>query len=569
MRIAPPAFLGLVLLGALPAQNQTPTVNSAPRALLTAKPTTGAVRLFLGDVFRDADLLLLTGTQARVNTPLGAINIELFDHGAPRTVANFLSYVSAGRYANVVWHRKTNSANPFVQTIDTGAYLFSGGSFSNVPAFAPLANEFAAPNLRGTVAMNRPTGNPNGATSAWFVNRGNNNVLLDVFEGGFTVFGQVIEGGMTVVDNIFALPTGNLGTDRELMPLRNFAGGTPTSANFVFLEAVVTGPKFVVTASSSDPNIASIVSPAAASNFTTTLSFGPNSGPAVITLTGTDFNGASVQTTFNVNVSAAPAQTNLANISTRARVGTGDNVLIGGFVVRDNPKRVLVRALGPSLAAFGVQGALSDPTIDLNAAGGGVVASNDNWRTTQEADIQSTGFAPTNNLDSALIATLPVGSYTPIVRGVGGAQGVAIVEVYELAVNEAPRLINLSSRGRVGVNDDVMIGGFVINGSTPKRVLIRAAGPSLTPFGVADALADPRLEINASGIVLAENDDWRLASGGGANPSEAAIMASGFQPANDKEAAVIATLAPGSYTAIVRGVGNTQGVAIIEVYDLD
>ncbi|MBS0657417.1 MAG: peptidylprolyl isomerase [Verrucomicrobia bacterium] len=567
MKIAPPAVLLLLAVASLSAQNQTPTVNATPRAL-TARPGTGAVRLFLGDVFRDADLQSLSGTQARVSTPLGAINLELFDRTAPRTVTNFLGYVSAGRYGNVVWHRRTNSANPFVQTIDTGAYAFSGGSFAAVPAFAPLANEFGASNVRGTVAMNRPTGSPDGATSAWFINRGDNQTLLDAFEGGFTVFGRVIEGGMTVVDNIFALPTGNLGTDRELMPLRNFAGGTPTSANFVFLDAIATGPKFVVSASSSDPNIAALASPAAAADFSSTLTFGPNSGTAQITLTGTDFNGAFAQTSFSVTVGNAPAQTNLANISTRARVGTGENVLIGGFVVRDNAKQVLVRALGPSLTAFGVQGALANPQIELRS-GGSVVATNDDWRATQQAAIQASGFAPANDLDAALIATLPPGSYTPIVSGVGGAAGVAIVEVYELAVNEAPRLINLSSRGRVGTGEDVMIGGFVINGSTPKRVLVRAAGPSLTPFGVAGALADPKLELFAGANFLAGNDDWRLASGGGANPDLAAIQASGFAPANDKESAVLLTLAPGAYTAIVRGVGETAGVAIIEVYDLD
>lgn len=567
MRLAPPLLLVLVSAVSAPAQNQAPTVNAAPRAL-TARPTTGATRLFLGDVFRDADLQSLGGTQARVGTALGAINVELFDRTAPRTVANFLNYVSAGRYGNVVWHRRTNSANPFVQTIDTGAYAFGSGSFSAVPAFAPLANEFGASNVRGTVAMNRPTGSPDGATSAWFVNRGDNQALLDGFEGGFTVFGRVIEGGMTVVDNIFALPTGNLGFDRELMPLRNFSGGTPTSANFVFLDAIATGPKFVVGASSSDPNIASLASPAAAADFGATLTFGPASGTAQITLTGTDFNGAFAQTSFSVTVSNAPAQTNLANISTRARVGTGENVLIGGFVVRDNPKQVLVRALGPSLTAFGVQGALSNPQIELRS-GSSTVASNDDWRSTQQAAIQASGFAPGNDLDAALITTLQPGSYTPIVSGVGGATGVAIVEVYELAVNEAPRLINLSSRGRVGTGEDVMIGGFVINGSTPKRVVVRAAGPSLTPFGVTGALADPKLELFAGANLLATNDDWRLSPAGGANPDQAAIQASGFAPANDKESACLLTLAPGAYTAIVRGVGETAGVAIVEVYDLD
>ena len=212
------------------------------------------------------------------------------------------------------------------------------------------------------------------------------------------------------------------------------------------------------------------------------------------------------------------ATTKLLNISTRLRVLTGDNALIGGFIVTGNaPKRVIVRAIGPSLTNFGIPGALADPTLELHGPGAFVTITNNNWRDTQETEIEATGLAPSNNLESAIVAMLPPGAYTAVVRGNNGGTGVGLVEAYDLAPAADAQLANISTRGFVDSGDNVMIGGFILgNGSANARVLIRAIGPSLTAFGVPNALADPTLELhNNNGDIIAANDDWRGHPAGG------------------------------------------------------
>ena len=192
----------------------------------------------------------------------------------------------------------------------------------------------------------------------------------------------------------------------------------------------------------------------------------------------------------------------LVNLSTRARVETGDGVMIGGFVVNGSaPKRILVRVLGPSLAAVGVAGTLSNPSVEVFNSAGALVASNDNWQDKQAASIQATLLAPSNSLEAAIFfgdssgpyAALAPGAYTAVVRGVGNSAGVAIVEAYDLDVGSAPRLINLSTRARAGTGDNVIIGGFVTRQGV-SRVLVRALGPSLAS-AVPGALADTKLTI--------------------------------------------------------------------------
>lgn len=257
--------------------------------------------------------------------------------------------------------------------------------------------------------------------------------------------------------------------------------------------------------------------------------------------------------------SATPA-TILGNISTRGRVETGDNVLIGGFIVSGTqPKRVLLRAVGPSVP---VAGALANPILELNA--GGLVISNDNWRTGgQEAEIIATGLAPGNDLESAIVATLPANDsvYTAVVRGVNDGTGVGLVEVYDLDRAVDSKLANISTRGLVQTGDNVMIAGTIVLGQAPERVLVRAIGPSLT---VPGKLADPTLELrDGNGALIRANDNWR-------SDQEIEIIATGIPPADDLESAIVEILSAGGapYTAIVRGVNNTSGVALVEVYAL-
>ncbi len=255
-------------------------------------------------------------------------------------------------------------------------------------------------------------------------------------------------------------------------------------------------------------------------------------------------------------ISAAPT---LSNISTRGQVRTADNVMIGGFIISGStPKTVLIRARGPSLTPFGVVGALANPTVSLYS-GATALATNDNWGSAANAaDITATGLAPTNSFESAILTTLPPGPYTAIVSGVGSTSGVGIVEVLEID-NPASPLSNISTRGRVETGASVLIGGFVISGTTPKTVLIRARGPSLTPFGVVGALANPMMSLYSGSTVLASNDDW------GTAVNAADITATGLAPTNALESAILTTLPPGAYTVIVQGVGGTSGVGIVEV----
>ena len=224
---------------------------------------------------------------------------------------------------------------------------------------------------------------------------------------------------------------------------------------------------------------------------------------------------------------------------------------------------MIVRAIGPSLTNFGIPGALADPALELHGPGAFVTITNDNWRDTQETEIEATGLAPSNNLESAIVAMLPPGAYTAVVRGNNGGTGVGLVEAYDLEPAADAQLANISTRGFVDSGDNVMIGGFILgNGSANARVLIRAIGPSLTAFGVPDALADPTLELhNNNGDIIAANDDWR-------DTQQAEIEATGIPPSDDRESAIVQTLAPGAYTAIVRGKNNTTGVALVEAYRL-
>ncbi len=267
-------------------------------------------------------------------------------------------------------------------------------------------------------------------------------------------------------------------------------------------------------------------------------------------------------------VAMAPNPPTLLNISTRANVLTGDNVLIGGFIVTGNaPKKVLLRAIGPSLTPFGVSDALADPVLELHKPDGTVV-TNDNWKDTQESEIEATNIAPSNNLESAILVTLdPVdpavpgsGAYTAIVKGTNDGTGVALVEAYDLDEGADSQLANISTRGFVQGGDNVMIGGVII-GST-SDVLVRAIGPELTQYGISNALEDTTLELHdRDGALITSNDDWK-------DSQQTEIEATGIPPSDDRESAVLMTLQPSSYTAIVRGKNNTTGVALVEVYKI-
>ena len=257
------------------------------------------------------------------------------------------------------------------------------------------------------------------------------------------------------------------------------------------------------------------------------------------------------------------------NISTRARVLTGENIMIGGFIVTGNDaKRVIIRGLGPSLVAAGVPGPLQDPMLQLLTDNDVVVAQNNDWRETQQAEIEATGIPPSDNRESAIVQTLPPGNYTAAISGKSGTTGNALVEVYDLATGSNSKLANISTRSFVDQGEQVMIGGLIIgggegtNGAGSARVVLRGIGPSLAQQGVNGALQDPELLLfDGNGSVIQANDNWRQTQQG-------EIQALNLAPNDDREAALVASLPRGNYTAIVRGRDGTTGVALVEAYNV-
>jgi hypothetical protein len=263
-------------------------------------------------------------------------------------------------------------------------------------------------------------------------------------------------------------------------------------------------------------------------------------------------------------------------------VQTGDNVMIGGFIVEGSePKRVIIRAIGPELSQYGVPDVLADPTLELHDGSGALIASNDSWLHTiiggiitsdQVREIQSSGHAPRDARESAIIAELPPGNYTAIVRGVNNTMGVALAEVYDLSPESTSILANVSTRALVEIGDNAMIGGFIVQGTQPKRVILRAIGPDLSRYGVPNVLPDPTLELHdGTGALVASNDNWQHTIIGGIITADQVrdIRSSGYAPRDPRESAIIADLPPGNYTGIVRDKNIIIGVALVEVYDLD
>ena len=248
----------------------------------------------------------------------------------------------------------------------------------------------------------------------------------------------------------------------------------------------------------------------------------------------------------------------LANISTRLAVGGGDNVLIAGFIITGSEqKKVMIRALGPLLP---VNENLPDPTLELHDSSGALMATNDNWRDTQEGELKATTISPANDYDSSIVQSLAPGAYTAVVAGKGGTTGVGLVEVYDLDSTADSKLANIATRGGVDQGDNVLIAGTIIVGNGTTTVLFRALGPST---GIPNRLQDPTLELyNGQGGVVATNDNWQ-------DTQKDAIQQTTIPPGNPNESAIIQSLAPGAYTAIVRGKNNTTGVGVIEAYQIN
>ncbi|MBA3963786.1 MAG: heme-binding protein [Chthoniobacterales bacterium] len=269
-----------------------------------------------------------------------------------------------------------------------------------------------------------------------------------------------------------------------------------------------------------------------------------------------------LDTTILASPHAITLSEGLVNISTRMKVGTGESQAIAGFIISGNAAKTLVlRALGPSLAQFGLGGVLANPALEIHDHTGALVASNQDWQSTQMSAITETGLAPENEAEAALKITLPPGTYTAVMSGENGGTGVGLVEVYDLSTSSDSKLANISTRGFVAPNDDAMIGGFIVGGESGcSKIVTRALGPSLATLGVSGALADPNLELrDADGAVVMANDNW-------GETQAPDLETEALAPSDPREAATLSWLPVGPYTVVVQGTAGASGVGLIEVY---
>ena len=563
------------------AQTVPPTVNSQI-ADITQYAGAPARSIDLTSVFSDPDVT----DAVRFATDLGNLDIALLGGQKPITVANFLRYVDEGRYFKPDPNLNNQLAPSFVHRVYPG-FIIEGGQWLSTVApdghlqptalgvLAPIQNEAGISNKRGTIAMDQVGSDQNSATSEWFINLADNagaphNLDIrdcastpngQVCRGPYTVFGRIGNNTMSVADDIAAVPWYNFSGAHpsfEHLPLRDYMGGAVILNNIVAIPAISHIPVLNLSASSDNANAAVTI------NGTKLLVTGNNVGTAHITVTATDLDGASVSQQFTVNVLAAPGRP--VNLSTRMQVGTGDNALIAGFIMRGAAaKRLAIRGIGPST---GLPNRLSNPTLELHDSTGATIATNDNWGTApNKQDIIDLGLAPVSPNESVILTTVPSNAngvaYTAILRGVNNTTGLGVVEVYDVDSGPGSTLLNISTRGQVGADPNALIAGFIMGGTESKQLLIRAIGPSLAAFGISNTLVDPTLELrNQNGGLIDSNDDW------GSSAQKAQIQSSGLAPTNAKESAVLQTLAAGQYTALVHGANGGTGIGSVEVYQL-
>jgi hypothetical protein len=284
-----------------------------------------------------------------------------------------------------------------------------------------------------------------------------------------------------------------------------------------------------------------------------------------------------IQVTITPLATGGP--TRLLNLSGRAAVGPGEGALIAGVVVGSPGARLLVRGVGPALAGFGVDQPLSNPVLRLQAADGIVLAANDNWGDVPDpaalAAVMTAAGAfpfPVGSADAALVIDVPAGSYTAVVEGIAGATGIALAEIYEVTGGDAPggRLVNLSTRARLGRDAAGIVGGFVVHGPNPERFLLRAVGSRLAEFGIGNPAVDPSIELYRGGEVIAVNPRWQLVNDA-AEVAGAGTAAGAFPLLpGSTDAALVVTLEPGAYTvqAVEGGVTPADGVGLVEIYRL-
>jgi uncharacterized repeat protein (TIGR02543 family) len=594
----------LDVLAVLTNLSSGPSTNLALRndgtgALTLLTSFTGNTRVAVGNVDGDADRDVLTDTTTGVwrNSGTGAFTAHptptdfgtsvtfialadidgdgdldaLVSHGSGATAV--WVNVNAGSFGIAVTASPTAGGsasctpNPVVSggtstctaTANAG-YTFAGWSGDCNGATCTLANVTSAKAVTANFSLNTypitTTANP---SSGGTVNCTNN----PVSHGGSSTCTATPNAG-------FAFANWSGDCTGSTCTLTGVTSAKAVTANFTAITHTVTtaaNPPNGGTASCSPnpvPNGGSTTCTATANSGFFFANWSGDCTGATCTLSNVT-SAKSVTAIFNaIDLSGPPR---MGNISTRGLVLTGNDVMIGGFVIGGLAnKTVAIVATGPSLSAFGISNPLANPMITLVRSSDQVtIGSNDDWQQASNApQLQASGFAPPHPSEAAILVSLPPGAYTAIVQGVGGGTGVAVIGVYEVDAPTIP-LVNISTRGRVGTGNDVLIGGFVIQGSGPQTVAIVATGPSLSTFGIASPLANPTLSLVRSSdqAVIDTNDDWQSH----ANASQ--LQAAGFAPSNPLESGIYITLQPGAYTAILSGVGGATGVGVIGVYKVN
>jgi hypothetical protein len=481
------------------------------------------------------------------NKTTGVFNLEGSSFAAPSDFTNAGTVQTANFDPSLVF----SVAGNYIQTGGETAVDDSTMTAANFLVQGGIVHRGGT--LNGNVNVQRGTIAPTSGGGGGVVNLGG---LIIVVPGSGNIPGP---DTMTINGNL------NLGADAHLgFVIRNNTAGefdtmsVSGSANF---------------GGTLDVSFVNGFQPAPNDSFTV-LTAGPNITGAFINAANgarfptTDGRGSFIATYSDNHLVLSNFQTKppdqLLNISTRMRVLTGNNVLIVGFIITGtDPKKVIIRGIGPSLT--GLQGALADTTLELHE--GNTMITNDNWKIddqtgqSQEATIRATTVPPSNDLESALVATLNPGTYTAILAGKNQTTGIGVVEVYDLDSAGNSKLANVSTRGLVDTGDNAMFGGFAVggNGGGAAKVIIRGLGPSL---GIPGALVDPTLELHDANGVIATNDNWK-------DSQKSDVEASTIPPPNDVESAIVRTLVPGLYTVILRGMNNGTGIGLIEVYDLD
>lgn len=460
-------------------------------------------------------------------------------------------------------------------TVGPGSQFTAPGNFTNSGTIETRSSIFSIHESAPEGKFVVPPGSVYTQTSG---GTGNGGLLsaeqINILGGDFgvlgTVHGNVMIGNATIAISAPAVIEGDLTLNPQSHLLYYLDLGTPSE---------VTGK--MTLAGTLEVNISSSSFVSSTAFFTILRSATPLTGvfsnaPNGARIPTSDGTGSVVVFYDNKSVSvsqyrAEPPPAQLLNISSRAFLSRADDdpfsdrsVLIGGFIITGTtePKEVVLRGLGPSLAKFGLNPVLADPVLELHDSDGALLATNDNWKDTQANEITMSGLAPDDDREAALRITLQPGTYTVVLKEKSGFAGTGLVEIYDLTQNSSSKLANISTRGYTDASN-LLIGGMIAggNGQANAEIVVRAIGPQLRRNGIFNALDDPTLELrDANGVVVAFNDDWS------ANSDQ--LTHTGLTPFNSTESAMQLSLPRGNYTAIVRAKGNSGGVALVEFYDL-